>query len=399
MFGSNDIRKTCVQDQLIFSCPLTMDIIVNSRKNIATTVSIQDAEVIKPYKLYYSSGYVEIIVNDKRHRLHRYIMQECMKENIPATHVIDHINNNPLDNRRENLRSVTYSENSRNKRKQSDTSSKYHGVSYHKVSKNWKASIKVGKKTHIAYYDNEVSAAYQYNLWLERFNCVGGKYNKVTCPKDFREWVSQSKTKELPKGITVFENKFRVRIYIGGKRKHIGLFSMIDEAKEALKNVQPTTKIKSKHFVDENGHTIVVSSNKKHIIVDKEKLDIVIPHTWRVGQQGYAIALINNEYVSMSRYILKYAGENVVDHINGNRIDNRIENLRICTPHQNAMNKKKNNDKYIGVRKIGNKWKASIKFKNKHIYIGTFDTELEAAKARDEATKKFFGDYGTLNLS
>ena len=109
------------------------------------------------------------------------------------------------------------------------------------------------------------------------------------------------------------------------------------------------------------------------------------------------------QIIYMHRYIMKYIGKNSIYHINGNKLDNRIENLRIVTPYQNSLNKLKQNNKsskYIGVYydKDNKKWRASIKFKSKTINLGRFDNELEAAKCRDYATKKYFGDFGRYNI-
>jgi len=105
----------------------------------------------------------------------------------------------------------------------------------------------------------------------------------------------------------------------------------------------------------------------------------------------------------MTRYILNYNGKDVIDHINGNKLDNRKENLRIVTYTQNAQNKSKQENttsKYIGVyfRKDRNTWIAEIRVNSKKIYLGAFKTEIEAAKIRDIATLEHFGEYGKLNF-
>lgn len=94
-----------------------------------------------------------------------------------------------------------------------------------------------------------------------------------------------------------------------------------------------------------------------------------------------------------------------VDHINGNTLDNRTQNLRICTQAQNNRNQRKIKNtkfKYKGLKEVKvKKWKyiqASIMINGKQIYIGTFKTEIEAAKAYDEAALKYFGEYAKLNF-
>ena len=90
-----------------------------------------------------------------------------------------------------------------------------------------------------------------------------------------------------------------------------------------------------------------------------------------------------------------------VDHINGNKLDNRLENLRIVTPQQNNMNKtssKNSTSQYIGIYLYNKKWRASIKVNNKNIHLGTFINEIDAAKSRDLATKEYFGIHGKLNF-
>jgi hypothetical protein len=87
-----------------------------------------------------------------------------------------------------------------------------------------------------------------------------------------------------------------------------------------------------------------------------------------------------------------------VDHKNGNRLDNRIENLRECSLSQNQQNRTKSmncSSIYKGVSNKSNKWQARIK----QFYIGLFNTELEAAIAYDEVAKRLFGDFAKTNFN
>lgn len=99
----------------------------------------------------------------------------------------------------------------------------------------------------------------------------------------------------------------------------------------------------------------------------------------------------------------------LVDHINRDKLDNRRCNLRLATRAQNEANKRKRrtqaggkpSSKYKGVsyRKGYKKkpWRAVINYEKRYINIGNFKTEIEAAKAYNEAAKKYFGEFAFLN--
>lgn len=77
---------------------------------------------------------------------------------------VDHINHNPLDNRKCNLRICTHAENGRNRKIQTGTTSKYKGVSWHKPNKKWRAAIGYNHKLfHLGNFDNEIDAAKAYD--------------------------------------------------------------------------------------------------------------------------------------------------------------------------------------------------------------------------------------------
>ena len=100
----------------------------------------------------------------------------------------------------------------------------------------------------------------------------------------------------------------------------------------------------------------------------------------------------------LHRFLMNPPDDMVVDHINGNPLDNRKCNLRVCTQQQNTMNRKvasNNTSGCAGVRwqPCANKWQANIGYKGKSFYLGLYDTKEEAIKARKEAEKKYFGEY------
>jgi hypothetical protein len=90
----------------------------------------------------------------------------------------------------------------------------------------------------------------------------------------------------------------------------------------------------------------------------------------------------------------------VIDHVDGDGLNNQRSNLRHCTNIQNSYNRrnyKNSSSKYKGVCKHGNKYHARIGFNKKHIHLGTFTSEDDAALAYNKKAKELFGEYANLN--
>ena len=120
----------------------------------------------------------------------------------------------------------------------------------------------------------------------------------------------------------------------------------------------------------------------------------------RTGQK-YAKAWIDNKNTALHSIILSVA---LVDHIDGNGLNNQRSNLRPATKQQNSFNarkcRKKRHSKYKGVsinNSGGKKWKAYICKDYKLIHLGYFDTEDQAALVYNEAAKQLFGEFAHLN--
>jgi hypothetical protein len=106
----------------------------------------------------------------------------------------------------------------------------------------------------------------------------------------------------------------------------------------------------------------------------------------------------------LHREILDAPKGTLVDHKNGDPLDNRRANLRLATAAQNRHNRRKIKTKtasiYIGVyfNKQIEKWGARIGYQGKRIYLGSFKTEIDAGRAYDEAAKKYHGEFARLNF-
>lgn len=139
-------------------------------------------------------------------------------------------------------------------------------------------------------------------------------------------------------------------------------------------------------------------SSGKYTLVDDDIYDTLILNKWSFKGRyaGRTLPKVNGKRKSvlMHRIILDAPEELEVDHINGDKLDNRKENLRLCTRTENRRNSRAQN-KFKGVvwHKQKNKWMSTIKGK----FLGYFDNDLDAAKAYNEAAKKEYGEFAWLN--
>lgn len=107
--------------------------------------------------------------------LHREIMNE------PKGLMVDHKNNDSLDNRRENLREATRSQNRQNVPKRKGASSRFIGVSYRKEEKRWRARISCkGKRIHLGHFSDEITAAKAYDKAALKYY---GEFARINFPQ------------------------------------------------------------------------------------------------------------------------------------------------------------------------------------------------------------------------
>jgi len=105
----------------------------------------------------------------------------------------------------------------------------------------------------------------------------------------------------------------------------------------------------------------------------------------------------------LHRVIMQPARGFVVDHRDRNPFDNRRDNLRLATYSQNSCNRPKRTNvssRFLGVtldRRCG-RWEAQIYYRRKRIRLGRFDNESDAARAYDEAAKKYHEEFAQLNF-
>lgn len=140
------------------------------------------------------------------------------------------------------------------------------------------------------------------------------------------------------------------------------------------------------------------------VLVDVEDFERVSALHWYKDDAGYARTNIWTEGKKprMHRFILGETDRKThIDHINGDKLDNRKENLRVCSASDNAKNRGKqrnNSSGYKGVifDKARSKWRAEICFNGNRKYLGRFDSVEEAAIAYQDAAKMYHGDFAKV---
>lgn len=169
---------------------------------------------------------------------------------------------------------------------------------------------------------------------------------------------------------------------------------------------------------------IPLKNRKKEIVaytvIDDADYDLVKNISWSriitMGKYPYAFGNIKVrgkwKGIKLHRLLLKPKPNELVDHKNGDGLDNRRSNLRVCNKAQNGQNSKRPSNNTTGFKGIifvksradcgtpcsERPWMAQIGHENKHITIGYFKTAKLAAQAYDKKAKELHGEFAKLNF-
>lgn len=142
--------------------------------------------------------------------------------------------------------------------------------------------------------------------------------------------------------------------------------------------------------------------------IDDDKVEIVSGEKWQVLKDKtklYAVRKVlckdgKRHTQRMHRLICGVSESQIlVDHKDGDGLNNQTSNLRICNRIQNNRNKRTaGKSGYKGVVRNGRGWRAKIKVNGKYIELGAYATPEQAAKVYDEYALLLFGDFAVLNF-
>jgi hypothetical protein len=403
----------------------------NKKKEIIdyALVSNEDYDRVNKYKWHISlfkqktKDYksVRATINKKIINLSHFILEKPKNGNI-----IDHLNNNPLDNRQENLKERSRSENSQNKKKiiTENTTSIYKGVYYEINNKKWRCS---SSDIILGRFDSEIEAATLYDKFVYVKYGENASTNNLIDYKDtinltLEDIIPKKIERNLPKYISINRGKYLAQVMYNKKYYTSKGYKTVEEAEEALKEINIKIDLlknndekehNNKEITrNEDGYAVIniCDKNKKIIgytIVDDDKWHELSKQKWCFKNDNtYVQGRINNKTITLHRYLKNAKDGDVVDHINKISYDNRINNLRLSTNAQNSYNKSKTKNKnsssiYKGVkyRKQSKTTPYEVRINKNYIeyHLGYYNNEIQAAYAYNLKAQELFGEFANLN--
>jgi len=155
------------------------------------------------------------------------------------------------------------------------------------------------------------------------------------------------------------------------------------------------------YFIHDDG-TAEMKCGNSIVRLDADKVDLVSKFKWSIGSHGYPTSGCGKNQKLMHRLIFEVDRGSIIDHINRDKLDNRVANLRIATFQENMSNKEVstvNTSGYKGIcRTTDGKWQAQICKDRRSIYLGRYESAELAAQAYDTAARTIHGEFAATNF-
>lgn len=212
----------------------TMEIPLTQGK--VALIDAEDYPKIAGYSWYFHCGYARSAKYDPASKRSRTIHMSHIILPCPPGLEVDHINRDKLDNRKENLRLVTRSQNCANRGCFKNSKSQYKGVRWNKKMGLWEAAIRKDNViTNLGAYDDEIAAASAYNEYARKMWGEFAVLNDID-EVDFRR-MRHFKPRTASSrflGVTKKDGKWIARLTMNGKRELLGRFDKEEDAARAF---------------------------------------------------------------------------------------------------------------------------------------------------------------------
>lgn len=336
--------------------------------------------------------------------------------------VIDHINGNKFDARRENLRILNYSQNNQNKIIENKPTSGFRGVYKCVCGPRWQVYC---GPTRIGYFATPEDGANAYDKYIIKFVNRDGQTNfdysynekdeilksnfKVQTPKKFDPEI---------KGIYWKEKSQAYEVRVAGKNVGGMLFKELDDAQKArddgykkYNEEKERKRLEVTVQINASGQSIIPLTGKRGAgnlcIVDCDKWHELMKSSWNLANTGYPQARINNKLWNLHEYLLRDIEREkhvmVIDHINTNKLDNRVSNLRVVSRSENARNISEEARKKASERSKGSvkprKNRKNPEDNNLPKYVSSLRTEKNQGYSIQKHPKLKGKKYTNPNLS
>lgn len=229
---------------------------------------------------------------------------------------------------------------------------------------------------------------------------IGKKFGRLTIVSRGKDYIVPSTGKRTRRwnclcDCGVYKNNIRESSLKSGNTQSCGCLR-----NERLSDSNKILHHKTNKYEFKDEYIIGYDCNDNLFFFDKDDYDKIKNLCWHFDDKGYVVSSISKKAnIKMHRLIMGDPADLYIDHINGCKNDNRKENLRSCTPSQNAMNHIHRNPYGISGIYLSkyNTWCAIISKDCNKYFLGSFKSKEEAIKARKDAEEKMFGEFSYYN--
>lgn len=201
---------------------------------------------------------------------------------------------------------------------------------------------------------------------MKKLNLIGQKFNMLTVIG-----LSEKQTK--------YKQKYWICLCDCGNVTILSS-NLLRRKNQPIKSCGCLRCKKTENIIESDDKYAYILIKDKKVIIDKENIDKIKNIKWHISKNGY----VTNGNIYLHRLLLNFPNNKIIDHINHNKLDNRVENLRICGYSENAYNKKmRRNTKHYGISKHKNGYMIYIDGN----YIGHKKTLEDAIKLRNANLK------------